>query len=763
MQASNTPMEEGWVRALINYDVVDVGAALTPRPGLQESHICTPEEDSGFTNIVAAKEQHITATEHVMQLITVAPREDGSYDLKTVTDNGVIEGPEPVGDARHDTLERYSYKTSESIRVNCTMPDKAEIHGLSIDNQQLMRHPGVFAWNENYYFFDEYSNESVHTEYDEELGKYVFSRHSPRALTPKEAVTFGYNMLLETPYKFQNQEAAAASIIQFLGLMPYDETDALCLTPVINQSLNFEVFYTVPLNAKYFIEAEWKTVEGGAWEKLESFERTFEEVGTITIPFSPPKENIIMRVTAYGYTDETRNAYADATLAVGFNFDKTTYGNTANVNPETYTVSKARGLAYWKNRLVAWGVPEDPRMLLLSEINDATYFPYPNNVDIFEEPIKYVKPLLDNLLIFTSTKLYIMSLEPDGMTWTKKCVQNNLTIADWDIHLIQTVKNMVFFRSGNYYYMMVPKVGSTTGELSLATISKPVLYLFDKFEDSVKTILNELYGRDKEPLVLKHYYNYLDFEDVHNVYVFETAAHELLNFSVLYNTVERHWRVHITGSPGIMLPYKQNMTRKGLLCMASTQNTNEVIYHVLQYNSRDNRDYYTVDYTDTDPVGLFEATHVWRNWQGIDTGYREHSSNFKKRYRELQFVINNRSNNILNFYTDFYIDGEQRASKYRYEVTHVVDSTSPHYGEVIVEQILNNPIQAPGATSLGAGPNDMQAWSLDVSSFPDTAFWKTRLTVSGKGYAPRMVLVSTNEMSYELLNVSWVYRPLYSR
>jgi hypothetical protein len=516
------------------------------------------------------------------------------------------------------------------------------------------------------------------------------------------------------------------------------------------------VFYQVPLNKKYYIVFEWKSTTESTWSEITHFDTTFTTVGSIKVPFSPPSTNLIMRVSAYGYTDTTRNTYTDAVLAVGFSFDRKAYGSTANVTPKNYTITAATGVTYWKNRLIAWGVPEDQSLLFSSEVNDPTYFPYPNNCDTFDEPIKYAKPFLDNLLVWTATKLWLLTISADGLTWSKKCIQNNLTIEDWDIHLIQVVKNMVFFRSGNYFYMIVPKSGSTTGELTLAAISKPMCYFFDKFEEYTKEIIEQVYSRKDLTFTLKHYYNYLDFEDVHNVYVLQvTGTNEYVNFDMLYNTIDRIWRIYVTGSSGILMPYKQDMTRKGILCEASVQ-SGKTIYQLLQYNNRNNQDFYNIDYTSTTPIALFETNHAWHNWQGIDTGYREHSSNFKKRYRECQFVINNRSNQPLNFYTDFFIDGEQRRNKYIYSVVQDTDPESPAYGVLTVEQVLAYPLTTPGATTLNV-------WQLGVSMFPDTSFCKIKFPVSGKGYTPRMLLISRNELPYELLNISWVYRAMYSR
>ena len=107
-----------------------------------------------------------------------------------------------------------------------------------------------------------------------------------------------------------------------------------------------------------------------------------------------------------------------------------------------------------------------------------------------------------------------------------------------DIPLIRTVKNMVFFKSGNYYYMVVPKANSTTGELVVAPISRPVELFFDRFKEAIDSVLKKVYDYEDD-IQLVHHYNFLDFEDVHNMYVFQTTKGVLLNIAVLYNTVAR--------------------------------------------------------------------------------------------------------------------------------------------------------------------------------------------------------------------------------
>lgn len=750
MYYTNAPLMDGYAKVMVNYDLQDSGEALVPRPGLKSTAVfqMPAEGTSGYETIIANKEQHVDADTTVGQLITIAPvAEQEYYNLRVVT-QGSLSAVQPVGGVPH-----YDYAVSDPVQVDVTTPAEAEIHGIPVNNDTIVKIPGTYAWNEQYYFLgrDTYMH---NTKWDSATNKFIVETQGPKTLDAKQAATYGYNMLHLTPYTFYDTIMASTQLnpITLDGMMPYDG-DEVCLTPQVNQDLKFRTYFSAVSGKKYKITYEWRGVNDASWVGLQSGDCTIAEGVEISCSFSPPADNIIIRVTAYGYTDDVVDTVAEAVLAVGFNFAKDQYGSTANVAPKVYHVYNATGLCYWKNRLIAWGVPEDPSILFSSDINDPTYFPFPQGADTFDEPIKFAMPFGDNLLVYTSTKLYMLTLDGTGLSWTKKLIQSNLTIADWDVHLTQTVKNMVFFRSGNYYYMMVPKATSTTGELTLAAISKPLNYMFDNFEKAVKQIISAVY--DKEvTFTLKQYFNYLDFEDIHNVYVLQTDENELLNFDLLYNTVSRVWRIYITGSPDVMKPYKLNMTQKGAL-MLPVATTDSVYYQIMQYNVNDNVDSYV--YTN------YSTYHVWNAWQYLDTGYREHNSNFKKRYRELQFVINNLSNKSLNFYTDFFIDGEQRRSHYTYEVVQETDPEDPDYGLMTVEKVFNAPITAPGATALGESSTDTEAWTLDVSEFPDTSFWKSRFPVSGKGYVPRMVFVSRNELPYELLNISWVYRQLYSR
>jgi hypothetical protein len=458
------------------------------------------------------------------------------------------------------------------------------------------------------------------------------------------------------------------------------------------------------------------------------------------------------------------NTNPEQVIVVSFTLNPADYNAAANAQQVNYDLHKCSGMTYWQNRLVCYGFKEDATMLLMSDVNDPTYFPYPNSADIYDEPIVYVVPFLTKLLVFTSTRLYQVSLSSDGTSFYKTEIQRNLLIKDWDIHLTKVIKNMLFFKSGNYFYMIVPKTTSTTGELSLAPISRNMQPYFDDFLVNATNTLREAYGFTGT-LTLVHYFNYLDYEDVHNVYSFKTNTGKFINLGILYNTVTRSWRLYVYESQSVRVPYTQDATQKGIM-MELFNNSGKLAIQFFGYDTQNFIDQYINNTT------LKVTDSVLKNYQYIDTGYRNHDSEIKKRYRELQFNINNIDLQKLSFYTGFIIDGEERREYNKYNVVHITDVNSPDYGTLVLERSLLNPSVTPSNTLLAESTelptglheyNDYDHWLLDESIFPIVPLWKIRVPVSGKGYAPRIKLISCNECKFELLNFAWVYRTMNSR
>ena len=812
MSYTSAPLTEGYNRVLVNLDMQDSGNSVTPRLGLRaDSYMYNgwprigSDEDNNLFEIVEA---HAFDDRNLLSTIWYTGRNNEDKIFGKYVTEGTI---------YCDTFDYHKYghqdhaATLDGGRLTHTahlMSNRgARIHGIelldkiNVDaptvtetiNTLSTRVVGTWAYNNNYYFYDDLGCCCVYSYYPDDVGTVdesnntVITHHkndpkldifTPKILTAKEAVTYGYNMLSPAVYDFAN--TAGGSVLEFTGLLPYVNNE-LCMTPVQNQKIRFIATGTVPLNKQYKFVAEWSTMGNTSWNTIKEWtEDTGSDVANLKIwfDFTPPVAEAIIRISAYPVTDNTAAEIADSVLAVGFSFQKAGYSNTINSDKKQYSIHKASGICYWKNRIVAWGVPEDDTILFMSDVNDPTYFPYPNNIETFTSAIQYCTPFGDDLLVFTADALYIVALTDDGASWTCKCLQRNLCIAAWDIHLVQTVKNMLFFKSGNYYYMVVPKSSSLTGELTIADVSKPMRGFFDNFKASVLEILNNTYMPEVEytDFDIAHYYNYLSKDSVHNVYMLIVPGiHEThdtyVNLDVIYDTVNRTWRVYTYGSSARLVPHNTSSTQDTMFVSKfqfGVDNKRTGVQHLawsveredMYLQNNDSRLASTDEYI---VVSEDQKQSIIGNRQLIDTGYREHASNFKKRYRELQFTINNISLNALQFYVSFLIDGALRKSWYGYEIVQDTDPTSPTYGVISVHRVLLPNTSNTSAAPVTPGTTVLGDWELNMSAFPDNGYWKCRTTVSGKGYVPRMLINSPNAKIFELLNISWVYRTLYSR
>ena len=813
MSYTSAPLAEGYNRVLVNLDMQDSGNSVTPRLGLQwdtymynSSPTVGSDENNDLFEIVSA---HAFEDRELLSTIWYTGRHDDSLRIGKYVTTGTIYCDtfdyhsqlyalvHPWYSLQNHAATQNGNRLTHTAHLMTNIG--AKIHGMyvlqefegdtptaaKVPNTLGMHVIGTWAYNNNYYFYDDLGCCCVYSYYPEDKvtvdeSNNVTVEHykndpkldifTPKILTAKEAVTYGYNMLSPAVYDFAN--TAGGSVLEFTGLLPYVNNE-LCMTPVQNQKIRFIATGTIPLNKQYKFVAEWSTMGNTS-------RNTIKDVANrkIWFDFTPPVEEAIIRISAYPVTENVAAEIADSVLAVGFSFQKAGYSNTINSDKKQYSIHKASGIYYWKNRIVAWGVPEDDTILFVSDVNDPTYFPYPNNIETFTSAIQYCTPFGDDLLVFTTDALYIIALADDGASWTCKCLQRNLCIAAWDIHLVQTVKNMLFFKSGNYYYMVVPKSGSLTGELTIADVSKPMRGFFDNFKTSVLEILNNTYMPEVEytNFDIAHYYNYLSKDSVHNVYMLVVPGiHEThdtyVNLDVIYDTVNRTWRVYTYGSSAKLVPHNTSYTQDTMFVsklQIGASHRYPGIQHIVWGVDREDRylqnnDSRIADIEDLIIVSEDQKQSIIGNRQLIDTGYREHASNFKKRYRELQFTINNISLNALQFYVSFLIDGALRKSWYGYEIVQDTDPTSLTYGVISVHRVLLPSVSNTSGIPVTPSTTVLDDWILGMSAFPDNGYWKCRATVSGKGYVPRMLINSPNAKIFELLNISWVYRTLYSR
>ena len=734
MYYTNQPLTDGAWKTMVNYDIDLTGTSVHPRPGMVvQRNTWGPMVYSiplGYRlhhngSFVISDQFTDTAIKYTLLY------KPGENTFKLVDDTGIY-------DVNTNGLEVLIKTNTWSERVHDMSAkdiiDVPQPHASFITLSILLGTQGLIKLVGN-------TNEGARS--------YAFEPVEPRELTVSEAVGMGFNMLQEDPYDYNNDIGVQYNTFNYKGIVVEDLEGNTILSANVNKKVRFKALYEAPpnyLSSGTFTE-KWEIRDlKGSGDSI-PFDKT---TGLTVLETAVTFEHAAITVVLYD-SDDTPLSY---TSLSSFHFFKDEQDAFEKV---VYNLNQASDVTMWQRRLVLWGVPKAPNMVFVSQVEAINYFPYPNNtINDVEGRVLRCVPFMNDLLIFTEYKLYRAAFKEDG-GFTVKLVQDHLHMTEFEASTVVTVKNMVFFKSGNYYYMVVPRLAAGgDGELQLAPISTPITNLLDNFYRSVSHIFFSMFG----DVTIKdiNFCGYNNFQDngvVKNIYKFNVAG-KYFDVYLNYSTVLRTWTMYI---------------------MESTQHNISIskssVTYQTEYAFIDNDSFKII----TPDRSVVADEHmdgiVFQNLQLLDTGYREHNTQFKKRYREIQFKVNNISKKSMQFGTEFRLDEQTRKGLYSYTIDHDGEAlvVVPEFldiitdaGQTVLEE--NDTIYKTDAEYIT--PSEIvelktNHWQLDISTLWDVSIKKIRLKVSGKGYAPRLILVSLNLEPYELMNFNWVYRTMHGR
>lgn len=819
MSYVHTPLTEGYARLLVNYDIKNQGISLVPRGGLKMlgeklANCSTPPT-------------HTYAVHHVgTTLVMTADEEDAvihKYVLIAPVMEHVVSGKMCYSFSQAyvilDTPEGYKYATiNEPVYANLKMK-LTNVHNQTITPLHECNY-GIFtSIGANTYIpvFDVTGTNRkfahLHLKYNGDGSiSATLPKLDAKEIPASQAINSGYNMMKADPYDFQNTVNATGGIV-LGGIVPKDLDGRLKLTNDVGEVIRYHLNYSYPIaDLEKQYRVQWEVTDaskGGTTQVLQQVRRSpvYTPGADISLDYAVgyKQYTIIVKlyykdvVDAHPYVseeDDARLVIPEKVITVSSYSEANSSKKTQNLTAKKYDLTTCADMCIWQQRVVIWGVKDAASTLFVSQPNLPEYVAYPNDVEVFNEDIVTCVPYLDYLLVFTTSKLYRLSftMGAESIYYTTKCIQEHLPMSKEDASTMQIVKNMVYFKSNNYFYMIVPNNSAGVGELQLAPVSKPVENLLDNFGNSLDNIVNEVYnipekfdfkdGEDSSyTLTLVDYMNYIDGNTIRNVYkvkldVFKLgflASTHYLDMMLNYDTVYRAWTTYLIESNRFRLtPYQHTVT-------------NGMQFLMMVHNSASDRSasvnqvmFETTSPKDDAPIYGLGADRSFANYQLIDTGQRAHYAPYKKRFRELQFNVNNTNQATLQFYTAFVLDDDVRKDLFEYELNQVTDPEDPDFGLLYVERKLSDPVsietsdnlyvaQAPTALLDKLYANNVvnfdtiDPWLLDFSKFPTLTVSKIRYKVSGKGYLGKVKLLSINDTMYELLGINWVYRKMNAR
>jgi hypothetical protein len=799
MSYINTPLNEGFARLLVNFDLKNQSNYLVPRGGIKTvtSDLTTIDNTStyaihhiGTMLVQTADEEDATVHKYIL-LLPVVQHAVMDKQVFSFTNAYLI-----IQTAEGYISEEFSFPYYTALR------DKLDsIHGVEIQGNKECN-KGISVSIEANTYIPVFDVEGRNRKFVRLMAQFnaqggitvTLPTLEPKEIPASQVINSGYNMLKDDPYDFENTENATGALV-LGGIIPKDVFGNIKLTAEVGETLIYNLAYTYPpldLNEKYMVQWEIKdTTTGAETVVIQQVRKSpvYVPGDDITLSYTVPYRQFTMVVKVYYKKDVDAHEYVSdvddynnlaplKVITVSSYYTTANVANTtANLSPKNYDLSTCTDMCVWQQRAVMWGVKDAATTLFVSQANLPEYVPYPNNVEVFTEDIVTCVPYLTNLLVFTTSKLYKMTLVTDGATtyYTTKCIQEHLPMTKADASTMQVVKNMLYFKSNNYFYMIVPNINAGIGELQLAPVSRPIEGMLDNFEESLYEIIGDTYNikhmfdikeanDDSFSISLIDYHNYMEGGIVRNVYKCKLNIYKMgvlnssfyLDFVLNYDTVSRAWSTYLYESTQHRMLVYENTVTTGMLFASILNNSDDPM------DNQKTVRLFTFEANSPKDEAVLTATgkaRTFKNHQLLDTGYRAHYPAYKKRFREIQFTINNTDQATLNFYTGFTMDDDTRKQIFEYEIQQITDTESPDYGLIYVERSLADPLSVYNKTAF----DTEDPWRLDFSRFPTITVVKARYKVSGKGYLGKIKLLSVNETVYELLGTNWVYRKMNAR
>lgn len=611
-------------------------------------------------------------------------------------------------------------------------------------------------------------------------GSYALKRKvlTPRVLNVSEAMSYGYNILSESPYVFDDVDGGAPVI---LGLVLYktESDDMPILSPGVGTAYAMRAYYqygTAGSNYQYKVEIKNAADENSSYILLEDW-TTFTSGDPLFIDFTPTYNKTLVQITIRISGDAT----SEYTLPHLFDCDSATYAKLEN---KEYDLSTAKGMTNWQGCIGLYGVTGATDTIFFSDIEDPSYFPFPNNITTFDNEILAVHKYLDMLLVITTDSIWLLSPGATFATTSQKRIMSNIFIPELDAMNVVVLKDQIFFKTDTQFYVLKPNsYTSDASDLKNYTNSIAVANYTRDFTAETINILNAVYREltFARSLELHTSVKFTDFDvlgvqsaiknsEVHYVYTIKpyigAVEYGNLNLHLVYNTITRSYRIYLIGVGDDTVSHSALLYRN---------KQSGAYYELIPYNLATESHVLIVKGSDmvvddNIVIGDWELTPNYNNYQYIDTGDVALDDMYNKRFREVQFNLYNKGHASIRFYSDFRIDGRMQIASTKYAIQQITDPedenfgliyvTASSYGDVYTTLTAEENLILYGDTTLDEedGLQDPAYWQLDLSAFPGLAVKSVRLKVRGKGKRASLQLLNTSLQPYALSTMTMVYR-----
>lgn len=368
--------------------------------------------------------------------------------------------------------------------------------------------------------------------YSVDTSTWKLIRVAPKDVAVSNAVSSGYNLLKDDPYSFSVRNSATGEV-ELEGLVPKQPASGqVLLRTKVNTQVRYDLAYAWPqtdASDKYLVA--WKIQDNASSkdpEVLQALKKSTEYTpgDAISITFNVPYDNFTLICELYKKSEmsiedeawENSEAIQALVLKEDYHTPNRTItvtsayiadaskGTTVQDSPIVYAANRPKGAVVWKQRCVTWGYrtgengstrADGPNVLIISDANDPSYVPYPNNALIFDDDVLACTTYRDALIVFTKHAMHKVVFEADGITPNCTLVQSGMYNSDTLAADILSDNNFVFMRTNAGYSMVCPSQYTASG-LQVVSISDSLGDVLKQFSRLLDDVVYALYPKLKD-------------------------------------------------------------------------------------------------------------------------------------------------------------------------------------------------------------------------------------------------------------------------
>ena len=832
MYLTNQNIPEGYAKVLVNFDIDDTGSCIKSRKG-RNLHLNIPYLGTHklgkmhLTDYVYTYNNDMSEVEDIKDLlmsfgtygyikdylngadITIDKSLDVPVFVSKITVNTdsniydeqhqVIEPGTIVTDTVEDTWALYCDKGSEDFNKienedigyvsartikNAYVFDKKVKNNLGLPISAIMSNE-VYAFSSTPVIANLYT---ANTDFNNfrifdkaKLSKFIIHKTNsgytlkrkeiePKRMNPTEVTASGWNILSDSPYVLEDVSGGAP---RALGIVLYADrnADIPVLNPIVGQSYAMRVYYQYQVSGttyQYKVETMNAATPDEEYTTLIDW-TNFTSGNTLYIDFIPTylktEVRISIRISGQTTTESQLPRLIDC---------DSKYNSLEN---KEFNLATAKGMISWMGCLGLYGVENAENTIFFSDVEDPSYFPFPNNTIVFDNEILAVHNYLDMLLVITTDSIVVVTIGSSIANCSQKKVMTNIFIPEIDAVNTIILKDQIFFKTDTQFYVLKPnRYTSDATDLKNFTNSTAIANYTINFTEETLKILNKVFKPiiNEESKLRRRTVRFTDFdviniesavknEEVHYIYTIvpyiEEKSFGNLNLHLVYNTISRSYRLYLMGIGDDNVSHTYKLYRN---------KQSGVFYEVIPYNLETNSNILIVKESlngrdDNIIQNDWQLTPYYNNYNYFDTGNVALDDITNKRFRELQMNVLNKEDSKIRFYTDVFVDGKLNVTSTRYEVNNITDPNDPEYGLIYVIPTevddLETMMVAYGNTTLEDEESELtKYWEIDLSAFPDLNMATIKLKLWGKGRRASFQLLCTDLKNYELSSFVWVYR-----